>query len=400
MIKLLLQFLATVWLYWFVLAPSMWAQIQFTADPTGTQEVPPNVAVTGRGIGTFTLTGQELAFKVTVDGLTGPIAMAHFHNAAVGVDGAVVKTITADFVGNIASGIWKSTDPEPLTQALINELQAARLYVNIHTASFPGGEIRGQLGPATLVSAVLPASRSVQVGVPATAFATIINAATSTAIGCGITPIPNIPATFSYQTTNPATNQITGTPNTPVDIPTGLFQTYVFSLTPNAPITPVDLQFSFDCVNTNPAPITVGVNTLLFTASATPVPDVVALAGTPAPDPGIVNIPGTTGTGFFVVATVNVGASGSITASADTGGTVLPVNISLCQTNPATGVCLAPQSSTVTTTIDANATPTFGIFVQGASNVAFNPATSRIFVRFKDAGNVTRGSTSVAVRTQ
>ena len=54
----------------------------------------------------------------------------------------------------------------------------------------------------------------------------------------------------------------------------------------------------------------------------------------------------------------------------------------------------------MTTTINANATPTFGIFVQGKGNVPFDPAANRIFVRFRDAGNVTRGSTSVAVRTQ
>jgi hypothetical protein len=54
----------------------------------------------------------------------------------------------------------------------------------------------------------------------------------------------------------------------------------------------------------------------------------------------------------------------------------------------------------VTTPINANATPTFGIFVQGNGIVPFDPAANRIFVRFKDAGAVTRGSTGVAVRTQ
>ena len=78
----------------------------------------------------------------------------------------------------------------------------------------------------------------------------------------------------------------------------------------------------------------------------------------------------------------------------------LPMNLTLCQTNPTTGACLALPASSVTTTINANATPIFGIFVQGSGNVPFNPATNRIFVRFKDAGAVTRGSTSVAVRTQ
>jgi hypothetical protein len=54
----------------------------------------------------------------------------------------------------------------------------------------------------------------------------------------------------------------------------------------------------------------------------------------------------------------------------------------------------------VTTQIKANATSTFGIFVQATGNVPFDPAVNRIFVRFKDGGAVTRGSTSVAVRTQ
>ncbi len=54
----------------------------------------------------------------------------------------------------------------------------------------------------------------------------------------------------------------------------------------------------------------------------------------------------------------------------------------------------------MTTQINANATPTFGIFVQGNGDLPFDPAANRIFARFKDAGGVTRGSTSVAVRTQ
>ena len=100
------------------------------------------------------------------------------------------------------------------------------------------------------------------------------------------------------------------------------------------------------------------------------------------------------------MATVNVGVQGVISASADTGAASLPLTVSLCETNPATGQCISGIGSTVTTTINANATPTFGIFVQGNGNVPFDPAANRIFVRFKDSGAVTRGSTGVAVRTQ
>ena len=181
----------------------------------------------------------------------------------------------------------------------------------------------------SIVAAVLPSGRSVQVGSIAGAFATIVNAESVTATSCGISLVTAIPATFSFQTTDPVTNRVTGNLNTPANIPPGAAQSFVFSLTANSPIAPTDVQFSFDCSNTNPAPVNTGLNTLLFSASSTLVPDIVALAATTTND-GIVNVSGTNGTGAFAVATVNVGASGSITASADTGGASLPVNISLC----------------------------------------------------------------------
>jgi CSLREA domain-containing protein len=251
----------------------------------------------------------------------------------------------------------------------------------------------------SVVAALLPSSRSVQVGTPATAFATIINTGQGIAADCSIAPLTSVPASFVYQTTNPANNQVTGFPNTPVNIAAGAAQSFVFAITPSAPIAPTDVQFSFTCANTELAPINIGLNTLLLSASDIPVPDIVALAATTTND-GIVNIPGANGTGAFAVATVNVGATGTITASADTGGLTLPVNISLCQTDPATGQCISVIGPSVTTTINANATPTFGIFLQGNGNVPFDPAANRIFVRFKDGGGVTRGSTSVAIRTQ
>jgi aldose sugar dehydrogenase len=253
--------------------------------------------------------------------------------------------------------------------------------------------------PSPLAAAVLPSSRSVQVGTTATAFATIINGGSATATACALLLVTNLPATFGYQTTDPATNLAVGFPNTPVNIAAGAAQTYVFALTPSAPIPPTDVQLDFDCTNNNPVSIVPGLNTFLFSASNFPVPDIVALAATTSND-GILNIPGATGTGAFAVATANVGAAGSITASADTGGASIPVNLFVCQTNPATGACLAEPASTTITTINAGATPTFAVFVQGNGNVPFDPAGNRIFVRFKDGGGVIRGSTSVAVRTQ
>jgi CSLREA domain-containing protein len=215
-----------------------------------------------------------------------------------------------------------------------------------------------------VVAAVLPSSRSVQVNTPAAVFATVINTGQAIAASCSISPLTGVPASFIYQTTDPATNQVTGFPNTPADIAAGATQSFVFAITPTAPIAPTDVQFSFDCSDTDPAPISVGLNTLLLSASDTPVPDIVALAVTLSND-GIVNVSGTNGAGAFAVATVNLGATETITASADTGSASLPVIISLCQTNPPTGQCISTIGPSVTTTINANTTPTFGIFVQG-----------------------------------
>jgi hypothetical protein len=246
--------------------------------------------------------------------------------------------------------------------------------------------------PTTLVAAVLPSSRSVQVGTLVSAFATIINVGQQLATDCGISLLSSIPAILGYiDLENPWEGG-------PIDIPAGAAHRFALILDSYGQTAPTDLQLRFKCANTEPAPVIPGLNTLLFSASTTPVADIVALAKTINND-GIVNIPALNGTGAFAVAAVNVGTGDSITVSADTGGVVLPINIFICQTDPKTAACLSSPESSVTTMIPSNDTPTFGLFVAGAGVVPFVPETNRIFVRFNDSSAVTRGSTSVAVRT-
>ncbi|MDZ7653995.1 MAG: hypothetical protein U5L03_16280 [Burkholderiaceae bacterium] len=258
----------------------------------------------------------------------------------------------------------------------------------------------GTLPATSLVAAVLPASRSVQIGQPATAFATIINSGSSTAWGCQIASPPGLDADFYYQVTDPATNQVVpGFKNYPVRIDPGQSQSFLIAFTPAASFAPRDVALQFNCATAPDAPVFSGLNTLFLSSSATPVPDIVALAATLGGD-GIVNVPGTSGTGFFAVATVNVGSSSPITASALLGNTSLPVSLSICQTNPTTGACLAPPSASVATSISAGATPTFAVFGTGSGAIPFDPANNRVYVVFRDAGGLVRGATSVAVRTQ
>ena len=113
----------------------------------GTQEFP-SVTTSAKGIAALTLTsagGIGLAYNISVNGLSGPITGSHFHYAYIGETGPVVYDITPTYNGNNASGVWKTTGSNALSDSLILALLTGRLYINIHTAANPGGEIRGQV---------------------------------------------------------------------------------------------------------------------------------------------------------------------------------------------------------------------------------------------------------------
>ena len=116
--------------------------ITFDLQLTGGQENPAVVTpADGLGIVTIFPTLDEIAYYVVYDSLSGPAAASHFHRGDPGMNGGVV----VDISDGINDEVNIITGTKPLTLALFNDLLEGDLYINIHTAANPGGEIRGQV---------------------------------------------------------------------------------------------------------------------------------------------------------------------------------------------------------------------------------------------------------------
>ncbi|HME71849.1 MAG TPA: CHRD domain-containing protein [Myxococcota bacterium] len=118
--------------------------ITFTATLDGSQQVPLN-ASTATGFGTVVLDDVADTMKVDLSwqGLSGPAIAAHIHGpGAAGTNAAILFPFA-----NVPAVISGSMPEQmiPITPAQIADLEAGLYYMNIHTAMFPLGEIRGQL---------------------------------------------------------------------------------------------------------------------------------------------------------------------------------------------------------------------------------------------------------------
>ena len=112
------------------------------ASMSGAQEIPAN-ASTASGTGLFSLDPATKKFtaRMTLTGMTASVA--HIHAGAVGVNGGVLFPLNETVAG---SGVWVSAVDAMLTDAQLVLLNEGGLYFNAHSAAFPGGEIRGQIG--------------------------------------------------------------------------------------------------------------------------------------------------------------------------------------------------------------------------------------------------------------
>jgi hypothetical protein len=127
----------------------------FTAKLDGASEVPA-VTTTATGTATANRVGSTIVYSVTYSGLSGAPTASHIHIGAQGAAGPV----RFNFCGTgapvpacptgVAGTISGTGDATFLAggislDSLNSAMKAGNAYVNIHTATNAGGEIRGLL---------------------------------------------------------------------------------------------------------------------------------------------------------------------------------------------------------------------------------------------------------------
>ncbi len=355
--------------------------------------------------------------SVIVGGSGGPASRAIRWTAGNGIE-SIQDLLTASGV-NLAG--WQLTGASGVSadgttfsvNANGNSLQPGTYNATINFTNTTNGQgnrtrtatLTIAAGATSIVAAVAPNARTTTLGNVVTGFATIINTGTVLATACALALPDGVPATFLYQTTDPATNLPIGTPNVPVTIAAGQAQTFYFAIMPSA-IFSQDIALLFQCSNTpNPAPSIAGLDTFLLTVNSTPIPDMLSIAETFTHDGNLV-INGANGIGMMAVASIDIGAAGTVVfMPTDTPVGQLPRNLPLslfiCQTD-SSGICINPTTPGASSMVTAanNQTVFFSVVAVGQGvKVPYDPGNNRIFILAKQSGTPV-GEASAAVKMQ
>jgi hypothetical protein len=140
-------------------------------------EEPPAISTIGSGEfgARITNDGKEIAYELSYSDLESSVTQAHIHFGQRGVNGGITVFLCTN-LGNGPAGTQPCPPPPatitgtitasdvsppiPATAAarmqgldtgeldeLIGAIRAGITYANVHSTTFPGGEIRGQIGP-------------------------------------------------------------------------------------------------------------------------------------------------------------------------------------------------------------------------------------------------------------
>ncbi len=121
--------------------PAFAATTIMSTKLTGAAEAPGPGAEKGIGSAKLAFDSEkgQVCYTLTASGTDTP-TMAHIHKGAVGTAGPVVVPLSAPTNGH-------AKDCAPVAADLMSAILAtpSDYYVNVHTAAFPKGAMRGQL---------------------------------------------------------------------------------------------------------------------------------------------------------------------------------------------------------------------------------------------------------------
>jgi hypothetical protein len=115
------------------------AETILTADLAGDAET--DADGTGTAMITLDPEAGTACWELTVENIE-PATQSHIHAGAEGVSGDVVVPLDVDGFEGSSEGCVEGQDAATL-QGIVDDQSS--FYVNVHTADFPGGAIRGQL---------------------------------------------------------------------------------------------------------------------------------------------------------------------------------------------------------------------------------------------------------------
>ncbi len=131
-----------------VSAGAVQAQTTLIAFLNSAQEAPTPRVSPAFGNGTVVLNAArtQITLNLTFSGLLTPFTVAHIHEAPFGVSGPV----RFDFGSQVVLGVGGTSGVLTnavfnVTEAQVTSLLAGNMYFNVHSTTFPAGEIRGQL---------------------------------------------------------------------------------------------------------------------------------------------------------------------------------------------------------------------------------------------------------------
>ena len=117
---------------------NLYAQQPMSVTLKGSAEVPP-VNTSAKGSGQITvLPDHTVSGSIKTSGFVP--TMAHIHEAAVGKNGPPIITLI-----KTADDSFAVPAKAMLTDAQYTSFTTGKLYINVHSAQYPNGEIRAQL---------------------------------------------------------------------------------------------------------------------------------------------------------------------------------------------------------------------------------------------------------------